>query len=141
MWSVDHLGANRAACAAMALLAAGLVGCSVPASESAQPEVSSETSATASEDAQAAEASSICSEHFADMRHSQFASVGTVRNPGPALVSPPPGPLDPYPDDEPIVLCLVPNRELFDVVAVVLADDTTFVRWTQNLDDDFYWPI
>jgi len=39
------------------------------------------------------------------------------------------------------VLCLVPNGELFDVVAVVLADDTTFVRWTQNLDDDFYWPI
>lgn len=115
--------------AAVALLAAVLVGCG-------QSPATDANSSTHMPDA-----GKVCSDHFADVRHSEAATAGAVRSPGPALVDPPPGPLDNYPDDEPIALCLVPNGERFDAVAVVISDGTTYVRWGQNLDDAFYWPV
>ena len=60
------------------------------------------------------DAGEVCSAHFSDVRHFLAANVGTVRNLGPAVLDGPPGPLDEYPDHEPIALCLVPNGESFE---------------------------
>lgn len=98
--------------------------------------------ATGSAGPPANDAASICASHFDDVSHAQLSKVGAVRQLGPQLVSPPPGPLDAYADDEPIAVCLVPDGPgRYDVVAVVLVDGATYVRWTQNLDDGFYWPL
>jgi hypothetical protein len=117
---------------AIALLVAALVGCGqAPAIDAHGVTTSAVTP----------EAGEVCSDHYPDVRHAQPATVGEVRTLGPAVLDPPPGPLDKYPDDESIALCLVPSGDMFNVVAVVLSDDATYVRWVQNLDDDFSWPI
>ena len=76
-----------------------------------------------------------CEEHFPDVRDYQAETVGGIRNIGPAIISPPAGPLDIYADDEPVALCLVPNGSgTFDAVAVVLSDGNTVTRWTSNVE-------
>jgi len=80
-------------------------------------------------------ASSLCALHLDDVREAEFGTVGGVRSFGPRVIDPPPDLLDGYADDEPIVLCLVPDDAFgYAAVAVVLVDGATAVRWTQNVD-------
>lgn len=131
---------RRPRSAGLVLLLAALAGCgpaNVSDATTAETSAASQPTTTATD-----EASDRCSEHFDDVRLSELSVVAMVRQLGPQLIDPPPGPLDPYSDEEPVALCLVPNSEgTFDVFALVLADDATFLRWRQNLDDQFYWPV
>ena len=129
MWG---MGTFRRIGPAAVLCAAALVGCALDADS---PDAGG--SSTTPED----HPNEICSEHFTDVRHAEMSDVGMVRQVGPQVIDAPPGPLDPYPDDEPIALCLVPDGDRYAATAIVLSDDTTLVRWTQNLDDAFYWPV
>lgn len=137
--SLKLLGCASAVLLAVGLTAAGCTGSDDSTDGPTEKASAEEISAGARAEIDAA---SVCASHFDDVRHSQLSTVRVVRHLGPALVSPPPGPLDEYPDEEPIALCLVPHGTgSYDAVAVILSDDATFVRWTQNLDDNFYWPI
>ena len=98
------------------LIAVTLVGCSAP-DQLPEPTPSNEAStAPATVDT----AGRACANHFPDVRLSELSTVYTVRHVGPLPASPPPGPLDAYPDDEPVALCLVPNGSMFDAIAVVV---------------------
>lgn len=119
------------------LLAVALAGCNAPEQlPEPTPEPPDEASITPGV---VDGAGSACANHFPDVRLSELSTVRAVRHVGPVPLDPPPGPLDVYPDDEPIALCLVPNGWMFDAVAVVLSDDATVIRWTQGLGE-FAWP-
>ncbi len=107
---------------------------------SAGPNGSAGASTTTTASA-SADAASVCAAHFDDVRWSEEWTIASARSPGPPFVTPPPGPLDVYPDDAPVAMCLVPNRTgTFAMFAVVLSDGATFFRWAQRRGDGFDWP-